>query len=111
MYPFHQQVYLFHESPIVERDSATVTFDIDLLYHMQDFADNYVYDDFHHHVDDGWVMETELDLSMLTKNLNIIVEIKSREKKGNETMNYFIINFWEMMGDRFSQFFFLSFYK
>ncbi len=58
MYPFHQQVYLFHESPIVERDSANVTFDIDLSYHTLDFADNYVYDGFHHHVDSGWVMET-----------------------------------------------------
>lgn len=74
MYPFHQQVYLFHESPIVERDSANVTFDIDLLYHTQDFADNYASGDFHHHVDYDWVMEIELDLSMLTKNLNIIIE-------------------------------------
>lgn len=74
MYPFHQQVYLFHASPIVERDSANVTFDIDLLYHTQDFVDNYAFDDFHHHVDSGWVMEIELDLSMLTKNLNIIIE-------------------------------------
>lgn len=74
MYPFHQQVYLFHESPIVERDSANVTFDIDLLYHTRDFAGNYVYDDFHHHVDNGVVMAIELDLSMLTKNLNVIIE-------------------------------------
>lgn len=76
MYPFHQQVYLFHESPIVERDSANVTFDIDLLCHTQDFADNYVFGDFHHHSDNGWVMEIELDSSMLTKNLNIIIENK-----------------------------------
>lgn len=70
MYPFHQRVYLFHESPIVERDSANVTFDIDLLYHMQDFVDNFAVDG--SHADNDWVMEIELDLSMLTKNLNTI---------------------------------------
>lgn len=49
MYPFHlPQVYLFHASPAVERDLATVIFDKDLLSHKWDFADDFVYDDGHH---------------------------------------------------------------
>lgn len=46
MYPFHlRQVYLFHASPVVERDLVTVIFDKDLLSHKWDFADDFVDDD------------------------------------------------------------------
>ena len=96
MYPFHQ-VYLFHASPAVERDSANVTFDIDLQSHTWDFADDF-FDDDVHQVHIVLVMVIERDLSTLTKNLYIITK-----KKVAETTQIFFFIFRNI----FINFFFL----
>ena len=96
MYPFHHpQVYLFHVFPVVERDSVNVIFDIDLLSHMRDIVDDYVVSDAvaHHHHDNEPVMVIELDLSMLTMNLNVVRERKFVLRSPQPVAHCFRLNF------------------
>lgn len=70
MYPYqsHNQVCLVHASPEVERDSAIVIFDINLLSHMWDKAVECVYCETNDHHNEK-AKANGPDLSMLTMNL------------------------------------------
>lgn len=84
MYPYqsHNQVCLVHASPEVERDSAIVIFDINLLSHMWDKAVECVYCETNDHHNEK-AKANGPDLSMLTMNLYCTYNNNNKKNDNN----------------------------